>query len=1526
MRFLLGLAALAVTVAALAAVASPVAAVPPVSPVSEYQPTINPEWRGKTNAVTVHPTNSQIAFVATDSGGLFKTTDGGDNWSFVSSFTPNAMSDVRYFPDNANVIIATADEDSGTVNGGGIWRSTDGGATWQKPATSDSPNVGCTAPRHALGIGITTGGVAYVGTPCGVATTTNFGATWTHTDPPGAGLQVNDAVAQPGGIADICTNAGHYRTTNFGGLWTGPTAGSPACNSIDASPFENNVVFASSGGGILWEADPNGSGGFTWTQLFAPSPGNRPPFVRTHPATDGDATHYDLFFGDGVSTYRQHCANSGGPGLRCPVTAEAGGQCSNNTDDDGDQIVNEGCPAIGPAETTGRKDSDPQCNDNVDEDADGGDGAGPAGTNDGCPIMLPYATEHHHWFDNFDIGFDTSSPNGCPLYVVGDGSIGRSTDCGVTFPSDADGLDAFQMYEVTGTVHPGHTDLYYGTQDNLIWGSPDGGVTWPNKIFYEGFYLQTPRFLAGDDYEVTGVTCGPCSNFRVGEHLTGNIGWDEPPGQGGNPFLIEPGRYAQVSNGRLYITEPETGADCSNNTDDDADNAINDGCPAVGGAETGTQCHNNTDDDGGDGGAVNDGCSSFFSVESGAECTNGTDDDGDDATLAVNDGCPAVGPDTDGDGNPDPETPAQCQNTADNDADGTVNDGCPKVGVFARTGPALPALSDNRLDIVGPPSAPTIYIYTNTGPQRIEAIGNGAAVITNPGNAGLNSIGNYCRVFICHRAVGVDPNNPQRLVAADVGTSQMKVSNDGGATWQVDLELTAAVTGNGQWKFQFRGETQAHVIQFDPANGNRILVGTEDNGIIASLNGGADWFKVQTSEKIPAITTFFFDEVQDDIYVSSFGRGLWKLNFPQTDLSITKSDYPDPVMAGEELFYTVSVTNNGPNPATVEVLDNLPPQVQYIGTDLLPPNGCVEFTTDQLRCNIGVLQNGDTISFTIKVRVKSNASVASPSGSTTIINTAIVQSTDTVDPSTADNTAQTATFAEELSDLRVTKICKPDDPLAAGQTGTCTIYVDNLGPSDARNVVMEDSILSDGTFAIGTVTPSQGTCDPPTPANIVHCDLGNLVAASTSASGRATVTIDVTATEAMDINDVANAVSDTPDPDTANNQAQESLSIYAVSDMGLTKTASAASVVAGTNLIYTLTVTNNGPSTAQNVVIDDTLSSSVEVVSVIGSNSATCNAGVPGDPFLPTRCSYGTLAPAASRTMSVTVKVKPDVLGIIHNDARAFSDTFDDNALNNLATVATTVTAQADLSITKSATPNPVVAGTPLSYQITVTNNGPSVAHNVSVTDPLPAALTLTGTSITLPGLCGLQVNTNTVSCQVAGMAPGQTATIFIYTGVSPSASNASVLSNTASVSSETTDPAAGNNSANVLTTVNARADLAITLTSDKNVYKPSTVIHYQITVVNNGPSDAQSVMTSQELPPAKTGYYVSNDGGCPAPVGTTFVCSLGTVPAGGMRTYQLNFYIRGNKRTISQTANVSSSTTDPVAVNNSSTRNVTVK
>src|SRR5258708_12636612 len=69
------------------------------------------------------------------------------------------------------------------------------------------------------------------------------------------------------------------------------------------------------------------------------------------------------------------------------------------------------------------------------------------------------------------------------------------------------------------------------------------------------------------------------------------------------------------------------------------------------------------------------------------------------------------------------------------------------------------------------------------------------------------------------------------------------------------------------------------------------------------------------------------------------------------------------------------------------------------------------------------------------------------------------------------------------------------------------------------------------------------------------------------------------------------------------------------------------------------------------------------------------------------------------------------------------STTTDSNAANNTATFNTTVSTSADLAITKTG-PATAFAGTNITYTLSVTNNGPSNALNVMVTDTLPAAQT----------------------------------------------------------------------------------------------------------------------------------------------------------------------------------------------------------
>jgi len=440
----------------------------------------------------------------------------------------------------------------------------------------------------------------------------------------------------------------------------------------------------------------------------------------------------------------------------------------------------------------------------------------------------------------------------------------------------------------------------------------------------------------------------------------------------------------------------------------------------------------------------------------------------------------------------------------------------------------------------------------------------------------------------------------------------------------------------------------------------------------------------------------------------------------------------------------------------------------------------------------------------------------------------------------------------------------------------------------------------------------------------ITCNTGDLAAASTTQTGRVTLSYTITANDGQDIDNQASARSDTPDPNSSNNQVTVNLTVTSLADLALTKNV-ATSGVAGTAITWTLSVHNNGPSSATNVTITDTVPAGVSIQTV-SMPGGSCTAGVPCDPTHPTVCTFGSLAASAtSATMTISATILPRTTGVLHNDARVSSDTFDNNSSNDLAHTDTSVIVQSSLSLTKTATPNPATAGTPLSYQITVSNGGPSTATDVSLSDPLPAGVLFMSTGGV--GTCGFQTNTNTVTCTLPDIDPGGSDVVFIYTTIK-SSTLPGPMTNTATATGAGSAPATGSVTTNVVTS----ADLSIVLASDLNVYKPSTTIHYQITVTNLGPSDAQNVVITQALPAVKQGKYISNNIGCAPPSGTTLTCqspavpALAVIPAGGSVTFQVNFFITGNKGTITSTVTVTSATPDPVLSNNSSTRVVTVK
>jgi uncharacterized repeat protein (TIGR01451 family) len=256
----------------------------------------------------------------------------------------------------------------------------------------------------------------------------------------------------------------------------------------------------------------------------------------------------------------------------------------------------------------------------------------------------------------------------------------------------------------------------------------------------------------------------------------------------------------------------------------------------------------------------------------------------------------------------------------------------------------------------------------------------------------------------------------------------------------------------------------------------------------------------------------------------------------------------------------------------------------------------------------------------------------------------------------------------------------------------------------------------------------------------------------------------------------------------ATSQPQNSLSPpESCADISVSKTDNPDPVDAGSTLTYTVTINNAGPDDAMNTVATDTLPSSVTFVSTSGCSN---------DPLGIPSCNLGTVAALGSKSYTITTTVASSATGpTISNSVQGFTSATDSNVFNNTSTQSTTVTTSADLSITKTDSPDPVATGQFLTYTVTVHNNGPSDASGVAVTDTLPALVTLVNTSGCAEDSGGVP------TCTLGSIAAGGEKSYTIKVDVHACTGN---LVNSASVSSSTSDPASGNNAASASTAVTA--------------------------------------------------------------------------------------------------------------------------
>lgn len=243
-----------------------------------------------------------------------------------------------------------------------------------------------------------------------------------------------------------------------------------------------------------------------------------------------------------------------------------------------------------------------------------------------------------------------------------------------------------------------------------------------------------------------------------------------------------------------------------------------------------------------------------------------------------------------------------------------------------------------------------------------------------------------------------------------------------------------------------------------------------------------------------------------------------------------------------------------------------------------------------------------------------------------------------------------------------------------------------------------------------------------------------------------------------------------------------------------------------------------------------------------------------------------------------------------------------------------------DLAVTNSG-PASVTAGTTATYTITLTNNGPNPAAGVVLTDLLPTGSSFV--SITPGG-----TNPDTFSFAQSGGAITESATASVAAGntdvftlvvFAPSnLSNGANFSDTASVSSTTSDPNLSNNSATVTgTIVNSAtgADLAV-IGSGPATSTEGANVTYSFTVTNNGPTNALSVVLTNTLGVNLSFVSAFTPHGSFSQSGGVVTFSLGTMVSGSSVTVTVTAKTTEDG-SLTDSSSVTSGTNDPNPANN---------
>lgn len=597
-------------------------------------------------------------------------------------------------------------------------------------------------------------------------------------------------------------------------------------------------------------------------------------------------------------------------------------------------------------------------------------------------------------------------------------------------------------------------------------------------------------------------------------------------------------------------------------------------------------------------------------------------------------------------------------------------------------------------------------------------------------------------------------------------------------------------------------------------------------------------------------------------------------NFETVDVSLTKTVDDATPNVGQNVTFTITVANAGPEDATnVAVTDILPAGLTFVSAT--PSQGSYDDGTGLW--TVGTLANGADATLTITATVTTAGAK---------INTAEVMTVDQFDMDSTPNNNEpgeddqaSVTVTPSAIDLSLTKTVDDNTP-NVGQNVTFTITVANAGPDGATGVEVTDALPAGLTFV--SATPSQGTYD-----NVTGIWTVGAVAASDSETLTLVATVASTGAKinTAEVTDATEADSDsTPDNGVPTEDDQASVTVTpTVIDLSLTKTVDNAAANVGQNVTFTVTVLNAGPDGATGVAVLDTLPAGLTFVSATPSQGTYDNGtGV---------WTVGSVASSANASLQIVATVasagaKVNTAQVSAADQADVDSTPNNNNASEDDQASVTVTPPAiDLSLTKTVNDATPDVGQNVTFTVTVANGGPDDATNVEVTDLLPAGLTFVSSTPSQG-----TYNSATGIWTVGSIADGANASLQIVATVA----SVGAKINTAQVSDADqtdTDSTPGNNNASEddqasVTVTPTVIDLSLTKTVNSATVDLNQNATFTVTVSNAGPDAATGVAVLDQLPAGLT--FVSSTPSQGTYSSATGIWTVGSIASGGSATLQI--------------------------------------